>query len=49
MYIALCLCCLVQSSREVLLSFSRKFLSGEGDITKHLQHLGYSVSHVQVS
>ncbi|XP_041346699.1 abnormal spindle-like microcephaly-associated protein homolog, partial [Gigantopelta aegis] len=39
----------IKSSREMLLSFSRNFLSGEGDLTRHLQHLGYSVSHVQSS
>ena len=36
-----------QSSRGLLLWFSREHLCGEGDITRHLHHLGYRVSHVQ--
>ena len=36
----------VKSSRDVLLGVS-KFLSGEGDITRHLLFLGYAVSHKQ--
>ncbi|XP_067141199.1 abnormal spindle-like microcephaly-associated protein homolog [Centruroides vittatus] len=38
-----------KSSRDLLLSFSREFLSGEGDITRHLRYLGYSVSHTQTA
>ena len=34
----------VQSSREMLLSFSRDYLSGEGDITRHLNYFGYVVT-----
>eukprot|EP00057_Strongylocentrotus_purpuratus_P032518 XP_787918.3 PREDICTED: abnormal spindle-like microcephaly-associated protein homolog isoform X1 [Strongylocentrotus purpuratus] len=37
----------VKSSRDVLLEFSRRYLKGEGDITRHLSFLGYSVTHVQ--
>ena len=28
--------------------FSREFLSGEGDITRHLNYMGYAVTHQQV-
>ncbi|XP_054714692.1 abnormal spindle-like microcephaly-associated protein homolog [Uloborus diversus] len=34
-------------SRDLLHAFSRDYLSGEGDITKHLRYLGYKVSHEQ--
>ncbi|KAG8199559.1 hypothetical protein JTE90_009400 [Oedothorax gibbosus] len=34
-------------SRDLLLTFSREYLSGEGDITKHLRYLGYVVKHEQ--
>ncbi|XP_071499348.1 abnormal spindle-like microcephaly-associated protein homolog [Diadema antillarum] len=37
----------LKSSRDILLEFSRKYLRGEGDITRHLSFLGYSVTHVQ--
>nr|KAG5712070.1 hypothetical protein BaRGS_020796 [Batillaria attramentaria] len=37
----------VKSTKEVLVQFSRDYLSGEGDVTKHLAYLGYVVSHVQ--
>ena len=30
-----------------MLSFSRDFLSGEGDLVKHLAYMGYKVSHTQ--
>lgn len=36
-----------KSSREILLAFSKDFLSGEGDITKHLAYMGYTVDHKQ--
>ena len=39
----------LQSSRSLLLAFSREFLKGEGDVTKHLNFLGYAVTHSQVS
>lgn len=39
---------LFQSSRSLLLAFSREYLKGEGDITKHLSYLGFSVTHEQV-
>ncbi|XP_018014073.1 abnormal spindle-like microcephaly-associated protein homolog [Hyalella azteca] len=38
-----------KSSREILLEYSRHFLSGVGDLTKHLGYLGYSVHHQQTS
>lgn len=37
-----------QASRDMLVAFSRDFLSGEGDVIKHLAYLGYKVSQVQV-
>ncbi|BFZ20292.1 hypothetical protein BsWGS_23331 [Bradybaena similaris] len=37
----------IKSSKEVLIEFSREVLSGEGDITRHLAYLGYTVSHSQ--
>ncbi|EPQ19444.1 Abnormal spindle-like microcephaly-associated protein like protein [Myotis brandtii] len=36
-----------KASRDVLLAFSRGFLSGEGDLSRHLSWLGLPVSHVQ--
>ncbi|XP_020629211.1 abnormal spindle-like microcephaly-associated protein homolog isoform X2 [Orbicella faveolata] len=36
-----------KSSRSLLLTFSREYLKGEGDVTKHLSFLGYSVTHSQ--
>jgi len=39
--------CSVQSSRDILLAFSRDYLRGEGDVTRHLSYLGYTVTHVQ--
>ena len=38
---------LFQTSRDILISFSRDFLAGEGDITKHLGYMGYMVTHQQ--
>ena len=32
----------------MILSFSRKYLSGEGDVIRHLSYTGYVVTHVQV-
>jgi hypothetical protein len=43
-----CFMHLFQSSRSILLAFSREYLKGEGDITKHLSYLGFSVTHEQV-
>ena len=37
-----------QTSKDILTSFSRDFLSGEGDIVKHLAYLGYKVVQQQV-
>ncbi|XP_033114872.1 abnormal spindle-like microcephaly-associated protein homolog [Anneissia japonica] len=36
-----------KSSRMLLLSFSREYLKGEGDVTRHLSFLGYCVTHKQ--
>ncbi|NXD14361.1 ASPM protein, partial [Nothocercus nigrocapillus] len=36
-----------KSSKDVLLAFSRDFLSGEGDLSRHLSFLGLPVSHIQ--
>ncbi|NWW44759.1 ASPM protein, partial [Pedionomus torquatus] len=36
-----------KSSKDLLLAFSRDFLSGEGDLSRHLGFLGLPVSHVQ--
>ena len=37
-----------QSSRDVLLCLSRKYLAGEGDIIRHLSLTGYTVTQIQV-
>ncbi|GFO45530.1 abnormal spindle-like microcephaly-associated-like protein [Plakobranchus ocellatus] len=37
----------IKSSKEILVQFSREVLSGEGDITRHLAYLGYTVSQSQ--
>uniref|UniRef100_A0A8C9QX73 Calponin-homology (CH) domain-containing protein n=1 Tax=Scleropages formosus TaxID=113540 RepID=A0A8C9QX73_SCLFO len=45
-----CLFCMdaeFKSSKDLLLAFSRDFLSGEGILPRHLGHLGLAVSHVQ--
>ena len=39
----------IKSSRDVLTMFSRDYLSGEGDIVKHLAYLGYDVKHKQTA
>ncbi|XP_069593468.1 abnormal spindle-like microcephaly-associated protein [Ranitomeya imitator] len=36
-----------KASKELLLAFSRDFLSGEGDLSRHLGFLGLTVGHVQ--
>ncbi|XP_018420050.1 PREDICTED: abnormal spindle-like microcephaly-associated protein [Nanorana parkeri] len=36
-----------KTSKDLLLAFSRDFLSGEGDLSRHLGYLGLHVSHVQ--
>ena len=38
---------MLQSSRDLLLNFSRDYLKGEGDLTRHLSYLGYTVGHTQ--
>nr|XP_055073870.1 abnormal spindle-like microcephaly-associated protein [Misgurnus anguillicaudatus] len=45
-----CLFCMdaeFKSSKDLLLAFSRDFLSGEGILSRHLGHLGLAVSHIQ--
>ncbi|XP_036375779.1 abnormal spindle-like microcephaly-associated protein [Megalops cyprinoides] len=45
-----CLFCMdaeFKTSKDLLLAFSRDFLSGEGILSRHLGHLGFSVSHAQ--
>eukprot|EP00070_Physeter_catodon_P023738 XP_023986460.1 abnormal spindle-like microcephaly-associated protein isoform X2 [Physeter catodon] len=37
----------VKASKEILLAFSRNFLGGEGDLSRHLSFLGLPVNHVQ--
>ncbi|XP_072919609.1 abnormal spindle-like microcephaly-associated protein [Hemitrygon akajei] len=37
-----------KASKDLLLAFSRDFLSGEGDICRHLGFLGLTVSHCQM-
>ncbi|XP_041377587.1 abnormal spindle-like microcephaly-associated protein homolog [Gigantopelta aegis] len=39
----------IKASRDLLVCFSRDYLSGEGDVTRHLSYLGYTVSHVQTA
>ncbi|XP_056379418.1 abnormal spindle-like microcephaly-associated protein [Hyla sarda] len=36
-----------KASKDLLLAFSRDFLSGEGDLSRHLGYLGLAVGHVQ--
>ncbi|KAJ8376189.1 hypothetical protein SKAU_G00067690 [Synaphobranchus kaupii] len=46
-----CLFCMdaeFKTSKDLLLAFSRDFLSGEGILSRHLGHLGLVVSHAQV-
>uniref|UniRef100_A0A3Q2P7P5 Abnormal spindle microtubule assembly n=1 Tax=Fundulus heteroclitus TaxID=8078 RepID=A0A3Q2P7P5_FUNHE len=45
-----CLFCVdaeFKATKDLLLAFSRDFLSGEGILPRHLAHLGFPVSHVQ--
>jgi abnormal spindle-like microcephaly-associated protein len=37
----------IKMSKDIITSFSRDFLSGEGDVMKHLGYLGYKVYHKQ--
>ena len=39
---------LLQTTKALLQTLSCKYLSGEGDIIKHLTYIGYSVSYCQV-
>lgn len=36
-----------KTSKDILLAISRDFLSGEGDLSRHLGFLGLPVSHIQ--
>ncbi|XP_060686162.1 abnormal spindle-like microcephaly-associated protein isoform X2 [Hemiscyllium ocellatum] len=36
-----------KTSKDLLLAFSRDFLSGEGDLSRHLSYFGLTVSHFQ--
>lgn len=53
-YMYTCILCtyyylyIIQSTKELLQTFSCKYLSGEGDVVKHLAHFGYIVTHTQV-
>ncbi|XP_038063476.1 abnormal spindle-like microcephaly-associated protein homolog [Patiria miniata] len=38
-----------KSSRDILLHFSREYLRGEGDLTRHLSFMGYNVTHRQTA
>ncbi|NXG70418.1 ASPM protein, partial [Baryphthengus martii] len=38
-----------KASKDLLLAFSRDFLSGEGDLSRHLGFLGLPVSHAQTA
>ncbi|XP_066876876.1 abnormal spindle-like microcephaly-associated protein isoform X2 [Kogia breviceps] len=38
-----------KASKEILLAFSRNFLGGEGDLSRHLSFLGLPVNHVQTA
>ena len=47
--LGLCVFCwCLQSSRNLLLELSRQLLCGEGDVTRHLGYIGYSVTYEQV-
>uniref|UniRef100_A0AC11EJB5 Assembly factor for spindle microtubules n=1 Tax=Ovis aries TaxID=9940 RepID=A0AC11EJB5_SHEEP len=37
-----------KASKDILLAFSRDFLGGEGDLSRHLSLLGFPVTHVQM-
>ena len=37
----------LKTSKDVLLTFSKDYLQGEGDVTKHLGYMGYVVTHRQ--
>ena len=39
----------IKSSKDILNAFSRDYLSGEGDVIKHLAYLGYEVKHKQTA
>ena len=34
-------------SKEIMIKFSSDYLAGEGDVIKHLKHLGYELTHKQ--
>jgi abnormal spindle-like microcephaly-associated protein len=39
----------LKTSREILITFAKDYLRGEGDITRHLGYFGYRVSHAQTA
>lgn len=39
---------MAKSSAELLLAFSKDYLSGEGNLIRHMAALGYTVAHVQI-
>ena len=39
----------IKSSRDMLQAFSSKYLAGEGDIIKHLLHMGFAVTQTQTA
>ncbi|KAL5489025.1 hypothetical protein EMCRGX_G018068 [Ephydatia muelleri] len=39
----------IKSSRDMLQTFSSKYLAGEGDIIKHLLHMGFAVTQTQTA
>lgn len=43
----MCLFVCFKTSKDILLAISRGFLSGEGDLSRHLGFLGLRVSHIQ--
>ena len=38
----------LQTSKDLLLGFSRDFLSGEGNLPRHMGYMGLPVSHLQM-
>jgi len=39
----------LQNCKNMLIEFSRDYLAGEGDITRHLGYLGYQIKHTQTA
>ncbi|XP_014667741.1 PREDICTED: abnormal spindle-like microcephaly-associated protein homolog [Priapulus caudatus] len=38
-----------KASKSLLVEFSRQYLAGEGDVVRHLAHLGYDIAHQQTA